>query len=61
MEQTGTDRFKTASPLLATTDLFAGLAFTFAGVPDIANLVWGAGVVPALAALVVAILFSIGR
>lgn len=61
METTLTDRFKTAILLMAATGLIAGLAFYFTGQPDVANLVWIAGVVPALAALVVKILRSIGR
>ena len=59
VEQTGTDRFKTAILLLAATGLITGLAFYFAGQPGIANLIWIAGVVPALAALVVEILRSL--
>jgi heavy metal translocating P-type ATPase len=61
MHQTGRDRFKTAILLLAVIGLIAGLAFWFAGRPDIANLIWVAGVIPALAALVIEILRSIGR
>lgn len=61
MEQIGTDRFKTAILLLAATGLVAGLAFWFAGLGEAADLIWFAGVVPALAALVVEILRSIGR
>ena len=61
MEQSGTDRFKTAILLLAVTGLIAGVAFYVAGRADIASLFWFAGVVPALAALVVEILRSIGR
>ncbi|HMM74048.1 MAG TPA: hypothetical protein PKC22_17790 [Rhodocyclaceae bacterium] len=61
METTLTDRFKTAILLMAATGLIAGLAFYFTDQPDVANLVWIAGVVPALAALVVEILRSIGR
>ena len=61
MDQTRTDRFKTAILLLAVIGLITGLAFYFAGRRDIANIVWFAGVVPALAALTVEILRSIGR
>ncbi len=43
MEQSRTDRLKTAILLLAATGLTAGIAFHFAGQPDIANLVWIAG------------------
>lgn len=61
MEQTRTDRFKTALLLMAATGLIVGLAFYLAGQPEVANLIWIAGVVPALAALVVEIVRSIGR
>ena len=37
--------------LLALAGLVSGLAVRFAGQPDIATLIWIAGVVPALAAL----------
>ncbi|MBE0414822.1 heavy metal translocating P-type ATPase [Yoonia sp.] len=59
MTTTRSDRFKTAILLLAAIGLIAGLAFYFAGQPDIANLIWVAGVVPALAALVIEILRSL--
>ena len=59
METTRTDRFKTAILLIAATGLIAGLAFYFSGQPNAANLIWMAGVVPALAALVVEILRSL--
>ncbi len=55
MEQTGTDRFKTAILLLAAVGLIGGLGFWFAGQAGIANLLWIAGVLPALAALVIEI------
>ena len=61
MDQTSTDRFKTAILLLAVTGLLSGLGFYFAGKGDIASHVWSAAVIPALAALVVEILRSIGR
>lgn len=61
MDQTRTDRFKTAILLLAVIGLITGLAFFFAGIGDIANIVWFAVVVPALAALVVDFRCSIGR
>lgn len=61
MEQTRTDCVKTAILLLAATGLIAGLAFYLAGRADMADLIWIAGVVPALAALMVEILRSIGR
>ncbi len=59
METTRTDLLKTAILLLAAIGLIAGLAFYFADQPDVANLVWFVGVVPALAALVVEILRSL--
>ena len=59
MEQTGTERVKIAILLIAAAGLTSGLAFHFARRPDIADLVWIAGVVPALAALVVEILRSL--
>lgn len=59
METTRTDRFKTAILLIAATGLIAGLVFYFSGRPEAANLIWIAGVVPALAALVVEILRSL--
>jgi heavy metal translocating P-type ATPase len=61
VDLSNTDRFKTASLLLAVTCLILGLASWFAGKSQIADLVWFAGVVPALAALLVEILRSIGR
>lgn len=61
MESNDSARFKTAILLLAVTGLVLGLALWFAGRDEIANLVWFAGVVPALGALVVEIIRSIGR
>lgn len=61
MDQTGSDRLKTAILLLATTGLFGGLVFWVAGNPDMATLLWIIGVVPALGALLIEILRSIGR
>ncbi len=61
MASTRTDLLKTAILLMAATGLIAGLAFYFAGKSNFANLVWIVGVIPALAALVVEILRSIGR
>lgn len=55
MGMTRTDRFKTAILLLAAICLIGGLAFYVGGLSDIAALFWVAGVVPALAALVVEI------
>jgi cation transport ATPase len=59
METTRTDRLKTALLLIAATGLIAGLAVHVSGRPDVASLVWIAGVVPALAALVVEIIRSL--
>lgn len=53
------DRIKTAILLAAVAGLIAGLMFWLSGKPDIADIVWIAGVVPALAALVVEILRSL--
>ncbi|MEI4494554.1 heavy metal translocating P-type ATPase [Mameliella alba] len=61
MEHSNTDRLKTAILLLAVSGLVVGLALWLAGRGDMADLVWFAGVTPALAALVVEILRSIGR
>ncbi|WP_112323639.1 heavy metal translocating P-type ATPase [Oceanibium sediminis] len=61
MEKTATDRLKTVILLLAVAGLVGGIALYAAGRGDIATLVWFAGVVPALAALLVEILRSIGR
>ncbi|WP_297541615.1 heavy metal translocating P-type ATPase [Roseovarius sp.] len=61
MEQTGSDRLKTALLLLAVAGLVIGLAFYLADQARIANLVWIAGVVPALASLVIEILRSLSR
>ena len=47
--------------LLATSGLIAGLAFYLAGQADMASLIWVAGAIPALAALVIEILRSSGR
>ena len=56
METTRTDRLKTVVLLLAATGLTLGLVFHFTARADIADLVWTAGVVPALVVLVVEIL-----
>ncbi len=58
MDQISSDRFKTAILLLAVAGLLSGLACYSAGKGDIANLVWSAAVIPALAALVVEIVRS---
>lgn len=56
MKTTQTDRLKTVVLLLAAAGLTLGLVFYFTAWPDIADLVWTAGVIPALAVLVVEIL-----
>lgn len=56
METTRTDRLKTVVLLLAAAGLTLGLVFHFTARADIADLVWTAGVVPALVVLVVEIL-----
>lgn len=58
MDKTRTDRIKTAILLIAVTGLATGLLLYLYDKSDIANLVWIAGVVPALAALVVEIIRS---
>jgi heavy metal translocating P-type ATPase len=58
MDKTRTDRIKTAILLIAVIGLATGLVFFFLGKPDIANIVWIAGVVPALTALLVEIMRS---
>ncbi|MEW6124161.1 MAG: heavy metal translocating P-type ATPase [Pseudomonadota bacterium] len=59
METPHIDRLKTTILLLPATGLIAGIAAAVTGRPDIANLLWIAGVIPALAALLVEILRSI--
>jgi len=61
MEETRTDWLKTALLVVAVAGLLAGLALYFTGKGDIADLVWFAGVVPVLAALLVEILRSLWR
>ncbi|PKP75218.1 MAG: heavy metal translocating P-type ATPase [Alphaproteobacteria bacterium HGW-Alphaproteobacteria-6] len=61
MHHTGKDRFKTAILLITVVALFTGLGLSVAGKGDIAKIVWHIGVLPALAALLVEILRSIGR
>ncbi|MCB1333198.1 MAG: cadmium-translocating P-type ATPase [Roseivivax sp.] len=61
MEQTANDRVKTAVLLLAVAGLASGVAFHLAGRADIATPLWIAGILPALAALIVEILRSIVR
>ncbi|MBC2861590.1 heavy metal translocating P-type ATPase [Stappia sp. 28M-7] len=61
MESSASDRFKTAILILAVAGLAGGLVLYVADQGDIARIVWFAGVVPALVALVVEIARSIGR
>ena len=61
MDRGHADHLKTAVLLFAVTGLAAGLAASLAGREDVARLVWFAGVVPALAALVAEILRSLWR
>ena len=61
MEKENGDRLKTAILLLALAGLALGLVLWFVGQAKMADLVWFAGVLPALVALVVEILRSIGR
>jgi heavy metal translocating P-type ATPase len=55
------DRLKTALLLLSTLGLVAGLGLWLAGRADIAALVWSAGVLPILLALVVEIIRSLAK
>ena len=61
MDTTGTDRVKTAILLLSLAGLLSGLGLYFAGRPDMASIAWMVGVLPALVALLIEILRSIGR
>ncbi|WP_210879189.1 heavy metal translocating P-type ATPase [Roseovarius autotrophicus] len=61
MTETGVDRFRKAILLLTLTGLIAGLALLAAGMGGIADIVWFAGVVPALTTLVVEIVSRLGR
>ncbi len=61
MDQTGSDRLKTAILSFALLGLLAGLVFHFAGKAELARLSWFVGVLPALAALLVEILRGIAR
>jgi heavy metal translocating P-type ATPase len=61
MDRTEADRFKTAILLLAVAGLVSGLALYVSGNERLADIAWFAGVVPALAALVIEILRSLGR
>ena len=59
MDRTEADHLKTAILLLAVTGLVTGLAVYAAGNRSLADVVWFAGVVPALAALIIEILRSL--
>jgi heavy metal translocating P-type ATPase len=61
MDAFRTDRLKTSVLLLAVIGLIAGLALWGSGRADIAEMIWIAGVIPALAALVAEIARGIGR
>ncbi|MCC1491342.1 heavy metal translocating P-type ATPase [Cognatishimia sp. F0-27] len=61
METSRSDRVKTAVLLLAAAGLIAGLALYFTNQPIAAGILWTAGVLPALATLVIEILRSLGR
>jgi heavy metal translocating P-type ATPase len=61
VDTTGTDRVKTAILLLSLAGLLSGLGLYFAGRADMASIVWMVGVLPALVALLIEILRSIGR
>ena len=55
------DRLNIALLAVALLSLLSGLALLFAGRPDLSTLVWTAGVLPVLAALVVEILRSLWK
>ncbi len=59
MEQDRTDRLKTAILLLAVAGLVVGLGAHAAGRADLADMIWRAGVLPALLALAVEILRNV--
>ena len=61
MPHAASDHLKSAILFLAVLGLGAGLALYAAGRPDLAALVWTGGVLPALIALGVEILRSLGR
>ena len=61
MDHAGSSRVKTAILGLALAGLVAGLGLHVGGRHDLAELAWTAGVVPALAALGVEIVRSLGR
>jgi heavy metal translocating P-type ATPase len=55
------DRLNVALLGLALLGLVSGLVLLLAGQPDVANIVWAAGVIPVLAALCVEIVRSLGQ
>lgn len=59
MEYASTDRLKKALLLIALAGLVAGLVLHFAGRIDAAGIIWSAGVIPVLAALLMEILRSL--
>ena len=61
MDRTEADHLKTAILLLAVAGLVTGIALYAAGNRSLADIVWFAGVVPVLAALVIEILRSLWR
>jgi heavy metal translocating P-type ATPase len=61
MQQASSDRIKTVLLLFAVAGLLSGIALYIAGKIDAAGIIWFAGVVPVLAALVVEILRSLWR
>ena len=61
MDLADADHVETVTVLLAIAALVAGPALCAAGNGRLADIAWFAGIVPALAALVVEILRSIGR
>lgn len=61
MEHSNGDRLKIALLVVGLGGLATGLVLHVAGMPDLAQIVWFAGVVPVLAALLVEILRSLWR
>lgn len=61
MDHAKTDRFKTILLVIALAGLGGGLALHVGGRPGLAQILWFAGVVPVLTALVVEILRSLAR
>jgi heavy metal translocating P-type ATPase len=61
MDHARADRLKTGILVIAMAGLVSGLVLYFAEQPGLADTVWLIGVVPALAALLIEIIRSIGR